>query len=249
MRPAIINFLRGQRQQDLYGTMINRLKLTNTVIKHTDVNAPNIAPGTVLSAVNGEPVRIDAINERMKAYIYKFEMRIYDAQKQALDRRINDLLVIAEANKRHIGSEEIMRAEISDKIKPATEAEIAKFYQENKSRINVDLASARASIASYLEQQQQEKLETALADRLRAAAKVMPQGRGHLDAQVEARAHRDGPRRHEAQPAAADVDRLRALREGRAACVAPGDVEGQPQPASRLALGDVGHGPGDPSRW
>src|SRR5205807_9285210 len=71
-----------------------------------------------------------------------------------------------------IGSEEIMRAEISDKIKPATEAEIAKFYQENKSRINVDLASARASIASYLEQQQQEKLETALANRLRAAAKV-----------------------------------------------------------------------------
>jgi protein-disulfide isomerase len=172
MRPAIVNFLRAQRQQDLYNALINRLKLTNTVIRHADVNAPGLAPGTVLSAVNGEPIRIDTINERMKAYTYKLEMQIYDARKQALDRRINDLLLIAEANKRHVGSEEIMRTEITDKIKPATEAEISKFYDENKSRITGDLASARTSIISYLQDHQQELLETALAEKLRAAGKV-----------------------------------------------------------------------------
>src|SRR5207245_9086376 len=110
----------------------------NSVMKHADVNAPNLALGSVLAAVNGQPIRVETINERMKAYVYKMEMRIYGAQKKALDRRINDLLLIAEADKRHIGSESIGRTEISDKLKPANEAEIARFYNENKERINGD---------------------------------------------------------------------------------------------------------------
>ncbi|HVS20245.1 MAG TPA: thioredoxin domain-containing protein [Pyrinomonadaceae bacterium] len=172
VRPTLVNFLRGQRSEQLYAALVNRLKMTNTVMKHADVNAPNLAPGIVLAAVNGEPIRIEAINERMKVYVYKMEVRIYSAQKQALDKRVNNLLLIAEANKRNIGSEEIFRTEITDKIKPPTEAEISKFYDENKARINRDLASARTSIAGYLEQEQQAKLETALAEKLRAGAKV-----------------------------------------------------------------------------
>ena len=93
VRPQLISYLRGQRSEQLYGALMNRLKMTNTVMKHADVNAPNLAPGTVLAAVNGQPIRLDAINERMKSYIYKMEMRIYSAQKQILDRRINDLLI------------------------------------------------------------------------------------------------------------------------------------------------------------
>lgn len=172
MRPALVNYLRGQRSEQLYASLVNRLKMTNAVMKQSDVNTPNLAPGSVLAAVNGQPIRVETINERMKAYVYKMEMRIYGVQKQVLDRRINDLLLIAEADKRHIGSEEIVRAEITDKLKPANEAEIAKFYNENKERINGDLASARAGIASYLEQRQQEKLESALAEKLRAGTKV-----------------------------------------------------------------------------
>jgi len=172
VRPDIIKFLRGQKRQELYPAMINRLKMTNTVVKHADVNAPNLAPGTVLAAVNGQPIRIETINERMKAYVYQLETQIYDAQKQALDRRINDLLLTAEANKRNVGSEVIMRTEITDKLKPPTEAEISKFYDENKARIGDDLAAARVSIVSYLQDQQQQTLETALAERLRAGARV-----------------------------------------------------------------------------
>jgi len=172
VRLNIINYLREQRRQELYPGMINRLKMTNTVVKHADVNAPSLAPGTVLAAVNGEPIRIETINQRMKAYIYQLEMRIYDTQKQALDRRINDLLLIAEANRRNIGSEVIMRTEITDKIKSPTEAEIARFYDDNKARISGDLASARASIATYLQDQQQQTLETALSEKLRAGAKL-----------------------------------------------------------------------------
>jgi protein-disulfide isomerase len=172
VRPELINYLRSQRRQELYEAYLNRLRMTNAVAKRADVNTPNLAPGAVLAAVNGDPIRVDMINERMKAYVYKLQTRIYAVEKSAVDRRINDLLLIAEANKRKIGPEEIVRAEVTDKLKPPTEADVANFYNENKARITGDLASARPAIASYLQQQQEEKLETALSERLRAGAKV-----------------------------------------------------------------------------
>ncbi len=172
VRADLINYLRNQRSQELYEAYLNRLRMTNAVAKRADVNAPNLAPGTVLAAVNGDPIRVEMIDVRMKAYAYKLQKRIYSAQKKVVDLRINDLLLIAEANKRKIGPEEIVRAEVTDKLKPPSEAEVANFYNENKARITGDLASARASIANYLQQQQQEKLETALSERLRTGAKV-----------------------------------------------------------------------------
>jgi predicted DsbA family dithiol-disulfide isomerase len=172
VRTELINYIRNQRSQELYAALISRLKMTNVVNKNADVNSPNLAPGTVLAAVNGEPLRVEAINERTKAYIYKLEMRIYAARKAVLDRRINDLLIVAEARKQNIGSEVIMRTEITNKKTSPTEAEISKFYEEHKANIKTDLAGARDAIVVYLQDEQQEKLEAALAEKLRAGAKV-----------------------------------------------------------------------------
>lgn len=172
VRAELINYLKSQRSQDLYGALVSRLKMTNVVTKSADVNAPNLAAGTVLVAVNGEPLRVDAINQRMKAYIYKMEMRVYQTRQTVLDRRINDMLVIAEANKRKVGPEEVVRTEITDKLKTPTDAEVAKFYEDNKERIRGDLAGARTAIVTFLQEEQQAKLEDALADRLRAGGKV-----------------------------------------------------------------------------
>ena len=172
VRADLINFIRNQRSQELYAALITRLKMTNVVNKNADVNAPNLTPGTVLAAVNGDPLRVDTINERTKAYVYKLEMRIYAARQASLNRRINDLLIVAEANQRKVGPEEVVRAEISDKMTQPTEAQITKFYEENKARIKTDLAGARSAIVTYLQQQQQEKLETALAEKLRAGARI-----------------------------------------------------------------------------
>ena len=171
-RPQIIAYLREQRAEKERGELVNRLKMTNTVQKGADVNAANLAPGTVLASVNGQPLRIETINERMKAYVYKMDRRIYDTQMQVLDRRINDMLIIDEGKRKNIGTEVIMRTEITDKLKPPTDAEVTKFYEENKARITGDLASTRNAISEYLQQQQQQQLEAVLAARLRAGAKV-----------------------------------------------------------------------------
>src|SRR5260370_3273720 len=91
VRPEMINYLRGQPRQELYESYPNPPAMTHAVAKRAEVNAPNLAPGTVLAAVNGDPIRVDMINERMKPYVYKLQMRIYAVKKSAVDHRINDL--------------------------------------------------------------------------------------------------------------------------------------------------------------
>lgn len=172
VRAELINYIRNERSQELYAALIRRLKMTNAVSRNADVNAPNLSAGTVLAAVNGEPLRVDTINERTRAYVYKLEMRIYATRKGVLDRRINDLLIVAEANKRKVGPEDIVRTEISDKITAPTEDAITKVYEANKANVKTDLAGARAAIVNYLQQQQQERLELALAEKLRSGARV-----------------------------------------------------------------------------
>src|SRR5439155_15043082 len=172
VRADLVNFIRNPRREQLYGTLVNRLKMTNVVSKSADVNTPNLAPGTVLVSINGDPLRVDAINTRMKAYIFKMQMRVFAVRKDILDRRINDMLILAEANKRKVGPEEIIRTEITEKLKAPTETEVSKFYEANKASIKTDLAGARMTIVTYLQQEQQEQLEVALANKLRTSAKL-----------------------------------------------------------------------------
>jgi protein-disulfide isomerase len=170
VRPQIINYLRSQRAEELYVNLANRLRMTNLVTKGADVNSPNLAPATVLATVAGTPITAGSLDERMKVYVYDLRLRIYQIQKIMLDRKINDQLLLAEATRKNIRSDELVRAEITDKRRPPTEAEIKQFYDENRERIPGDLASVRAEISQFLETQQQEKLEIALSERLRNEA-------------------------------------------------------------------------------
>src|SRR6185312_13785304 len=77
-----------------------------------------------------------------------------------------------EARRRQIGPEEIIKAEVSDKVKPPTEQEVAKFYSDNKARISGDLDSVRNQVANYLQEQSRQQLEKDLSARLRKSANI-----------------------------------------------------------------------------
>jgi len=68
--------------------------------------------------------------------------------------------------------EDIVRTEITEKLQPPTEAEVAKFYADNKTSITGDLASAKGQIAGFLQRQEQVRLEQALSERLRKGAQI-----------------------------------------------------------------------------
>ena len=173
VRPQIVNYLRNQAGQKLADEFLARLRSSHAVVKGTmDVNAPNIPPATVLATVDGRPITAREFEERLKPFIYKVRREIFDTEARAVDMRINQLLLEAEAKKRNLTAENLFKTEVADKVREPTDAEVTKFYQDNKGRIQADLASVRADIVGLLKEQQISRLENEFAQRLRAGAKL-----------------------------------------------------------------------------
>lgn len=175
--PAVANqqvaaYLREQAETKLADEFVKRLRQTNPVVMGVDIQSPNLSPNAVVATVVGEPLKAAPLLERLKPIIYKLRSETYELTKKQTDQLVNDLLLLEEAKRRQIGPEEIIRTEISDKVRPPTEEEVAKFYSDNKARISGDLNSVRNQIANYLQEQSRQRLEQELSAKLRKSANI-----------------------------------------------------------------------------
>jgi protein-disulfide isomerase len=171
MKKDVAAYLLGAKETRLSGDLVSRLRASMPVVKGADVNAATL-PATVLATVAGKTITAAMIDERLRSMVYKLRLNTYLLEKQALDQAIYNLLLLAEANRRNVAPEELVRSEISEKTHQPSETEISKFYAENQSRIPGGLDSVRSQIVSYLQDQEQQKLESALAEKLRKQANI-----------------------------------------------------------------------------
>jgi len=172
LREDVEAFLTGERETELSKSLVARLRQSHKVVMGPHINTPNLAPGAMLATVGGRAITSSSLTERLKPIIYKMRSASYLSKKAALEVTINDTLLLAEANRLNLAPEELVRKEVTDKAKSPTEAEIAKFYEENKSRINGTFETVKPQIASYLEEQNRRKLEEELSARLRKGANI-----------------------------------------------------------------------------
>lgn len=183
-RPRIISFIREQRGQALMDDLATRLRMMYVVEwGAADVNAAGLAPATVLATVAGHPITYADLNEQLKPAINDLRLRAYEAERQAINARVKEILFDAEAKRRRITRDDLIRVEISDKARRPTDADIVKFYEANKSRIEGNLDTVRPQIAAYLEQEERTRLEDALFNRLRATASIrilLPEPEGYV---------------------------------------------------------------------
>lgn len=172
IKKNVTAYLAGDKESRLSGELVNRLRAAIPVVKSANANAANLPPATVLATVAGKTITAAMIDERLRPMAYKLRLNAYQMEKQAVDQAIYNLLLLAEASRRNLAPEELVRAEISDKTHQPTETEISKFYTENQSSIPGGLDSVRSQIASFLQDQEQQKLESALAEKLRKQANI-----------------------------------------------------------------------------
>ncbi|MFN2531602.1 MAG: DsbA family protein [Pyrinomonadaceae bacterium] len=165
-------FLTSQQEAKLTDELVRKLRATTPVVMGVDVNAPNLNPTSVVATVGGRPILAGVIIERLKPIAYNIRLNAYEAARARAERMVDDILLIGEANRRQIGPEEIIRTEISDKIHRPTEADVTKFYTENKAQINGNLESVRTELVTYLQEQDQQRLEKTLSEKLRKTAKI-----------------------------------------------------------------------------
>ena len=177
MEPALANqqiaaYLHDEAENKLADDLVNRLRKSNPVVMGVDVNSPSLTPSSIVATIAGQPVKADILIERLKPIIYKMKLEAYELAKNRVDQLVDDTLLLEEARRRQIGPEQIIRTEISDKVRPPTDDEVTKFYNENKSRIAGDLNSVRNQVAIYLQNESRQRLEKDLSARLRKDANI-----------------------------------------------------------------------------
>ena len=177
MDPNVVNqqvavYLHDEAESKLADDLVNRLRRSNPVVMGVDINSPTLNAASVVATVAGQPMTGASLIERLKPVIYKLRLETYEATKQRVDRLIDDTLLLEEAKRRQVGPEEIVRTEISDKVHPPTEAEVANFYAENKSRISGDLNTVRNQVAEYLQNESRQRLEKDFSEKLRKSADI-----------------------------------------------------------------------------
>src|SRR5690606_27071959 len=97
---------------------------------------------------------------------------IYEARSLALDQMNNERLVKAEAAKRSVDEETLIREEVDAKAPAPTDAEIEAFYNENRSMMRGELDDLKPSIAQHPQQQKLADAATGFINGLRDAAGV-----------------------------------------------------------------------------
>jgi protein-disulfide isomerase len=165
-------YLQAESEAKLADDLVARLRKTIPVVMGADVNTPNLNNEAVVATIGGQPLKAGVINERFKPVVYQMRIQAYELMRQQAEQRVNNMLLLDEARRRQVGPEEIIRKEVSDKVRPPTEAEVTKFYEDNKSRINGDLNTVRNQIATYLQEQIRNRLEDELSARLQKSANI-----------------------------------------------------------------------------
>jgi uncharacterized protein YeaO (DUF488 family) len=126
---------------------------------------------TPLAVFNGKTITESDLATFNRGQITKMNNQIYLTRKQTLDAYLTEQLLTQEAKKRGITREQLLTQEISGKIATPTDAEVEKWYNENKGRVGgKPFADIKDQIAAELKNQQQQKLQQELLKGLRKAA-------------------------------------------------------------------------------
>ena len=165
-------YLHDEAENKLADDLINRLRKSTTVVMGVDINSPTLNPTAVLATIGGQPLKAETLIERLKPIVYRMKLETYELSKQRVDQLVDNTLLLSESQRRQIGPEQIIRTEITDKVRNPTEEEINKFYSENKARISGDLNSIRNQLVIYLQNESRQQLEKDLSARLRKGADI-----------------------------------------------------------------------------
>jgi protein-disulfide isomerase len=175
VRDNIIAYLRQQRQDELSKKFADSLRATGDVkvlVKEATPPATPADRARVFATVGGRNITSGDIEDNLRPLISQVQQQVYILRSNELDRVINDLLLSQEAQKRNVTSRALLDSEVTSKIPVITEAQAQDFYNKNKERIQQDFPTVKYQLIEYLQQQEQQKLEGAFAQRLRNGASV-----------------------------------------------------------------------------
>ncbi|WP_257458212.1 thioredoxin domain-containing protein [Archangium lipolyticum] len=133
------------------------------------------SPDTVVATYgDGQKVTFGELNERVKEPLANLEKQKYQLRKQGLEGFVVEKLVQAEAKKRGVSEDELMKAEIDGKIPQPPEEEIKKLYEEAKERLppGTTYEQVKPQIVDFLNGSKRQERARTYFDELKKANNV-----------------------------------------------------------------------------
>ncbi len=103
----------------------------------------------------------------------KLVLAVYEARRSAIEEIAGEKLIDMEAKARGIATTALIDQEITSKVQAVTDAEVAAWYDANKSRVQgASLEQVRVPIRNLLTQQRTSRVYDAFVDQLKAKTPV-----------------------------------------------------------------------------
>jgi protein-disulfide isomerase len=146
--------------------------LTGTLL--ACASTPAQGPGDVAARVGDRAITVRELDDRWRSADAADQaetiQKLYDGRRAALESIIADMLVSEAAETHGLSPEAYVRAEITKRAKPVSDADVVAFYQANIGQMEGQSLEAMApAITRYLIQQQEDAARLALVSELRKA--------------------------------------------------------------------------------
>jgi protein-disulfide isomerase len=175
LKDQIISYLRSQSQEQEAKKLADRLRVRAEVTVLVESVTPpetDADRARVFATVAAKRITSGDVEEALKPLIFGVQEQVYNLRKQALDVKINDLLLEEEAKKRNVAGAALFDAEVLPRVKPVTEQDARKLYEERKAGVKGSFDELRPQIIQYLQNRAQGKAAEEYAGQLRKAATV-----------------------------------------------------------------------------
>ena len=143
------------------------------VSPHGSAAAKSVSGVGVVAEVNGTPILASELELKVAGRLARLRQEEYEIRRQTLEELIAERLVAAEASKRRLAPEELLRQEVDVKTVALPPAQVEAIYEQNKDRFaGQTRADALARIRDVVGERTKAERRTAYEKELRGAARV-----------------------------------------------------------------------------
>jgi protein-disulfide isomerase len=126
----------------------------------------------VAAYIGDDTITTAELEEQAAGELADLDQKRYELLRQTLEQMVDERLIRSAAAGAGLQPNDLMQAEVEDKVVPPTEEEIAAFYEQNKARLrgNPAFEDVRPQIVGYIEGQQRQSLRSAFVANLKRTA-------------------------------------------------------------------------------
>jgi len=135
--------------------------------------SPSASGVGVVAEVNGEAIFAGELDAKVASRLARLRQEEFEIRQQALDELVSDRLLAAEATRRGVSRDELLRKEVDARTKAPAAPEVEGLYEQNKTRFaGQPKEAALARIREILAQRASAESRRTYLQELRTKARV-----------------------------------------------------------------------------